>query len=141
VSRIYWDTMLFIYWLEDNTQFAKRVKAIRLQMRERDDQLITGVFTLGEVLAGVHRKGTANRAQETRMALESAVSALVPFTAETAQRYGQIRGTLAVPSADAIHLACAASAATGLFLTSDKKLAGKIVPGIQFIATLDTNLF
>ena len=24
MSRIYWDTMLFIYWLENNPEFAKR---------------------------------------------------------------------------------------------------------------------
>jgi hypothetical protein len=27
VSRVYWDTMLFIYWLEENPQFGKRVDA------------------------------------------------------------------------------------------------------------------
>jgi uncharacterized protein len=141
LSRIYWDTMLFIYWLEDNPQFAKRVSTIRSRMRERNDQLITGAFTLGEVLAGVYRKGAISRAQETRSALESAVSTLVPFTSETADLYARIRGSLSVPSADAIHLACAASAGTDLFLTNDQKLVGKIVPGIQFIAALDSNLF
>jgi uncharacterized protein len=141
VSRIYWDTMLFIYWLEDNPQFAKRVNVIRSRMRERHDQLITGTFTLGEVLAGVYRRGAIGRAQETRSALESAVSVLVPFASETADLYARIRGSLGVPSADAIHLACAASAGTDLFLTNDQKLVGKIVPGIQFIAALDSNLF
>jgi predicted nucleic acid-binding protein len=131
--------MLFIYWLEDNPQFAKRVSAIRSRMRERNDQLITGVFTLGEVLAGVYRKGAISRAEETRTALQTAVSALIPFTTETADLYARIRGSLGVPPADAIHLACAASAGTDLFLTNDQKLIGKIVPGIQFIAGLDSS--
>jgi predicted nucleic acid-binding protein len=48
---------------------------------------------------------------------------------------------LGVAPADAIHLACAAQAKTDLFLTNDKRLVGKIIPGIQFIATLDTRLF
>lgn len=141
MSRVYWDTMLFIYWLEDNPQFAKRVNAIRLRMRERNDQLITGVFTVGEVLAGIYRKGAISLAQETRSALELTVSELVPFTTETADVYAQVRGTLGVPPADAIHLACASCAGADLFLTNDKRLVGKIVPGIQFVVGLDSNLF
>jgi predicted nucleic acid-binding protein len=46
-----------------------------------------------------------------------------------------------LPPADAIHLACAAQAGTDLFLTNDKRLVGKFVPGIQFIAGLDMQLF
>lgn len=141
MSRIYWDTMLFIYWLEDNPHFAKRVNSIRSKMRERDDQLITSVFTLGEVLTGVYRKGAISQATDVSSMLQAEVSALLPFTRETADLYARIRGSLAVPPADAIHLACAASAGVDLFLTNDKKLVGKIVPGIQFVAGLDSNLF
>jgi len=43
--------------------------------------------------------------------------------------------------ADAIHLACAAQAGVDVFLTNDQGLARQIVPGIQFIAGLDCNLF
>ena len=67
MSRIYWDTMLFIYWLEDHPQFAKRVGTIRTRMEERQDQLITGAFTFGEVLAGIYRKGSADLARESRL--------------------------------------------------------------------------
>jgi len=141
VSRIYWDTMLFIYWLEDNPQFAKRVDAIRSRMQERNDQLLTGALTFGEVLAGVYREGAAALAGETKRLLQSVVSEVVPFTVETADRYGQIRGSLGLPAADAIHLASAAQAGTDLFLTNDKRLVGKFVPGVQFIASLDTQFF
>jgi uncharacterized protein len=141
VSRVYWDTMLFIYWLDEHPQFAKRVNAIRFRMQERQDELITGAFTFGEVLAGVYRKGDTGLAAESRSLLESVVAEVVPFTVETADHYARIRGTLSVAAADAIHLACAAQARADLFLTNDKRLAGKFVPGIQFIASLDTQLF
>jgi predicted nucleic acid-binding protein len=140
VSRIYWDTMLFIYWMEDSPQFAKRVDAIRSRMRQRNDELITGALTVGEVLAGVYRKATAERAREARAALESAVDLVVPFTVETADLYGQIRGSMNVPPADAIHLASAAQARADLFLTNDSRLVGRFVPGIQFIASIETPL-
>ena len=141
MSRVYWDAMMFIYFLEGNPQFGKRVDAIWSRMTERNDQLITGTLTLGEVLDGAY-KGGANeeRIQDVKNALMSAVSQLVPFTAETAEVFGRIKGSIKVASADAIHLACAASAGTDLFLTNDKNLVGKIIPGIQFIAGLDSNI-
>jgi predicted nucleic acid-binding protein len=59
---------------------------------------------------------------------------------DTADRYAQIRGTLGIAPADAIHLACAAQAGTDLFLTNDKRLLGKFIPGIQFVASLEDDL-
>jgi predicted nucleic acid-binding protein len=140
VSRVYWDTMLFIYWLEDHPEYAPRVDDIRSRMEQRHDQLITGAFTFGEVLAGAYRKGAPQLAEESRRLLRSVVAEVVPFTLETADRYARIRGTPGITPADAIHLASAAEARTDLFLTNDKRLLGKIVPGIQFIASLDTQL-
>jgi len=140
MSRVYWDTMLFIYWLEDNPEFAPRVNAIRSRMHERNDELITGAFALGEVLAGVYRKGANDRASEIKTLLEQTISEVIPFTSDTADLYGRIRGALQIPPADAIHLACAACAGTDLFLTNDHRLVGKFVPGIQFVASLDTQI-
>jgi predicted nucleic acid-binding protein len=133
--------MLFVYWLEENPQFGKRVDAIWSRMLERNDQLITGALAFGEVFAGAYKRGAnKERVREVRAALETAVSEVVSFTAESADLYGHIRGALKISSADAIHLACAASAGTDLFLTNDRNLIGKVIPGIQFIAGLDSNI-
>jgi len=140
MSRVYWDSMLFIYWLEDHPQYAKQVDAIHSRMQQRQDRLITGAFTFGEVLAGTYRKGRAELADQFRTLLRSVVAEIVPFTVETAEHYARIRGALGTTPADAIHLASAAQAGTDLFLTNDKSLVGKIVPGIQFIAMLDTQI-
>jgi predicted nucleic acid-binding protein len=141
MSRVYWDTMLFIYWLEENPQFGKRVDAIWSRMQERNDQLITGALAFGEVFAGAYKRGAnQERIQEVKAALECSVSEVIPFTAETADVYARIRGSLKIPSADAIHLACASTAGTDLFLTNDNNLVGKLVPRIQFIAGLDSNI-
>ena len=141
MSRVYWDTMLFIYWLEEHPVFAKKVDEIHQRMEERRDQLITGAFTMGEVLAGPYRKAAAERLDDVRRRLRNVVADFIPFTLETAEHYARIRGSLGVSPADAIHLASAAQAGTDLFLTNDRQLLGKIVPGIQFIATIETPLF
>ena len=133
--------MLFIYWLESNPQFAKRVGAIHTRMQQRGDQLITGAFTFGEVLAGPYRVGAVKAAEETKRLLRSVVSEVIPFTLETADHYARIRGSMGLPPADSIHLASAAQAGTDLFLTNDKRLIGRVIPGIHFIAPIDAQLF
>jgi uncharacterized protein len=140
MSRIYWDSMLFIYWLDNNPIFAKRVASIYSRMGQRNDTLITSAVTFGEVLAGVYRKAPPSKADDVRRTLLDVVSEVIPFTLETADAYARIRGSTNVASPDAIHLACAASAGADLFLTNDQKLVGKVIPGIQFIAGLDTNI-
>jgi uncharacterized protein len=141
VSRIYWDSMLFIYWLEDHPRYAKRVDGIHSRMQQRNDQLITSAFTFGEVLAGAYRKGAERAAAELKSLLERVVTEVVPFTTRTADQYAQIRGGLGFSPADSIHLACAADAGVDLFLTNDDRLVGKFVPGIHFIASLQAQLF
>ena len=64
-----------------------------------------------------------------------------PFTDTTADQYARIRAELGVAPADAAQLACAAEAKVDVFLTNDRALVSRIVPGIQFIAGLDCNLF
>ena len=141
MSRIYWDAMLFVYWLEKNARYVDRLTEIRKKMRERQDTLCTSVFTIGEVLAGPYKRGELEEAREIVKLFGPPHVEVIPFTAETANRYGQIRGTRRVGSADAIHLACAAQAGVNLFLTNDHDLQGLVVPGIHFIAGLDVNLF
>jgi len=138
MSRVYWDSMLFVYWLEDHPVYAKQVDAIHSRMKQRQDRLITGAFTFGEVLAGAYKRRKPELVNYFRSLLQDIVAEVVPFTLETADHYSRIRGELNVTPADAIHLASAAQARADLFLTNDKSLIGKIVPGIQFIALLDT---
>ena len=139
MSRVYWDSMLFIYWLEENPAYVKRIRQIRERMEERHDQLIASAFTVGEVLAGPYGKAP-HRASELKDQLLDNISEVVPFTVETVDHYAQIRGTHRVSAPDALNLACAASADTDLFLTNDRRLVGKVIPGIQFIVGIDADI-
>jgi predicted nucleic acid-binding protein len=141
MSRIYWDTMLFIYWLEGHPRYSARVQEVFQKMTTRKDQLCTSSLTVGETLVGFYKRGAIETANQVRDFFRHGTIDVVPYTLEMADLYADIRATHGVSSADAIHLACAASAGTDLFLTNDKNLIGKFVPGIQFIASLDTQLF
>ncbi len=141
MSRIYWDTMLFVYWMEDHPVYAKRIRHILTRMEERQDRLCTGAFTVGEVLVGPYKMRDVNTATQIRAFFESSFVEIIPYTLKTAELYARIRTDHGVSPADVIHLACAAQSGTDVFLTNDVSLIGKVIPGIQFIAGLDTNLF
>jgi predicted nucleic acid-binding protein len=141
MSRIYWDTMLFVYWLENHPLYARRVQHILSKMEERQDRLCTSTFTVAEVMVGPYKVGDPAAAKKIRGVFDSPFIELLPFTLAAADQYTQIRVQHRVSPADAIHLSCAALAGTDLFLTNDGALPGKVIPGIQFIAALDTNLF
>jgi uncharacterized protein len=136
MSKVYWDTMLFIYLLEDNKQYASRVEAIYERMLQRGDTLCTSFLTLGELLAGT--RGSASRARVIREEFEAMKVQLLPFDGGAVNTFASLRAQERLATADSIHLACAASRGIDLFLTGDKQLSRKIVPGIHFIAGMET---
>ncbi len=141
MSRIYWDSMLFIYMLEGNAEFGPRVRHIHQEMVRRGDTLCTSVFTLGEVLIGPQKVRALEAAAHIKNYFENGDIEMIPFTARTAEACSRIRAENSVLPADAIHLASAAESRSNLFLTNDRKLQRLRIPGIQFIAGLEGKLF
>ena len=47
MSRVFWDTNLFVYLVEDRGERAEQVAALRRRMIERGDELLTSALTLG----------------------------------------------------------------------------------------------
>ena len=137
MSRVYWDTMLFIYWLEDHPDYAGEMKRILSRMASRGDRLCSSAFGLGEVLVGAKQRDDRHLAETVRTTMRPPRVELLPFDAAAAEHYADIRARHRTKSPDAIHLACAASAGVDLFLTNDAALARLDVPGIRFIAGLD----
>ena len=139
MSRIYWDTMLFAYVLEDHPAFGSQVNRLIVRMRERTDNLFTSVFTLGELLVRPVREKNEPLARRIRETVGPPSVELIPLSRAVMERYAQIRSQSVLPP-DAIHLACAAESGTDLFLTNDRKLLKLTIPGIQFIAGIDSGL-
>lgn len=139
--RVYWDTMLFVYWLEDHPRFASRVEQIHRGMVTRGDQLLTSTLTVGEVQEGTYRHKDVNAAKAYGDFFRFSAIEIIPFSFDTAERYAQIRGQHHVAAADAIHLATAAAAGVTFFITNDRRLAGKQIEGIGFVTGLDINVY
>lgn len=136
MSRIFWDTNIYIYLLEGTGPSAMLAVGLRNKMLQRGDQLFTSTLTLGEILVKPSAAGDAKlcRIYEEGIA---ASSVLIPFDVEAARRFAAIRRDRSVRPPDAIQLACASTARVDLFITNDDRLQGKQVPGVQFIVPLD----
>lgn len=136
MSLIFWDSMLFVYLIEEHPQFCETVSEIRQRMLARNDRLCTSALTLGELLAAPYARNNSKVAHTYRTALSDPHVEIISFTGETAEHFAKIRADRSIAPPDAIQLACAAHAGVDLFLTNDKRLARKTIPGIQFIADL-----
>jgi predicted nucleic acid-binding protein len=136
MTRIFWDTNLFIYLFENQGERADRVAALRSRMLERKDELVTSVLTIGEILVKPVRAGRPDLARQYEQRIAQAAT-IVPFDLEAARAYAIVRKDTAIKGADAVQLACAAAARSDLFVTNDERLRGRAVPGIDFIVSLD----
>ncbi len=137
MSLIYWDTMLFVYWIEGNPQFGPRVQSIRKRIQDRGDRLCTSVFTVGEALAGPRKRNQPHIVDRLLEYFHSNEIETFAFTLATAELYSGIRAQYQVPPADAIHLATASQARVDLFVTNDHQLQKMNVSGIRFISGLE----
>jgi predicted nucleic acid-binding protein len=136
MSRIFWDTNLFIYLIEGKSSMAQKVVALRRKMRARGDQLLTSTLTLGEVLVKPLQMGDLKLSNDYQREM-TVSSVLIPFDAKAAGAYARIRSDRSLRAPDAIQLACAATVGVDLFITNDIHLHAKQIPGIQFIVPLD----
>jgi predicted nucleic acid-binding protein len=136
MSRIFWDTNLFIYLIEDFAELSNRVFELRERMLVRNDDLLTSALTLGEVLVKPLERGDDAIAAQYERALSTGAT-IVPFDRIAARRFAAIRAAGGVRPPDAIQLACAAQAGVDLFITNDERLSRQHVPGIHFIASLE----
>ena len=135
MSRIFWDTNLFIYLIEDYGDLSKRVVALRKRMLSRSDQLYTSALTLGEVLVKPAEGGNEDLRQQYEAAIVAG-AIVIPFNVEAARIYATVRQDRDIRPPDAIQLASAAHARVDLFITNDDRLSEKTIPGIQFVTSL-----
>lgn len=140
MSRIYWDKMVFAYWLEDRAPYSDRIDFIHSRMLERGDTLVASSYSVAELLVAPAKLGDQKLEKTIRKFFESGRVEVQNFDIAVAARFAEIRATANVTPADAIHLACAATAGVDLFLTNDKSLRKLVIRGIPFIDGIDTSV-
>jgi predicted nucleic acid-binding protein len=135
MSRIFWDTNVFIYLFEKHPVHHAEVVRLRTKMLKRGDELLTSWLTVGEVQVQATATSKRTSSAPYRDAIVSSSSLLV-FAEDAANSYRDLRNATTVKGPDALQLACAAASGVELFVTNDKKLHGLRISGIHFIASI-----
>jgi predicted nucleic acid-binding protein len=133
VTRIFWDTHVFLYLFEGGRR-GEEAKRVRERMLARRDALFTSSLTIGEILTRTSGVGP-EEAAAYRSAVSSAATVL-PFDESAAVHYARLRANASLTALDAIQLACAAAGSIDMFITNDDRYSSLVVPGIKFITPL-----
>lgn len=141
MRRIYWDTMLYAYWLEGNNKLSRRVEQIHRTMLQRSDTLCSSLFVLGELMVGPVKANDPAAASAIQQFFDSDGVTMIAYTAHAIRLFAELRANHGVKALDALHLSIAATSGVDLFLTHDRRLHKLVVPGLPFIAGLETDLF
>ena len=141
MSLVYWNSMLFVYWLESHPEYGPRVDSILSSIRQRGDTLVTGYLALGETLTMPIRMGDAALAGAIERFFDSGRVGVLPFDRGATAQYARLRAAYRIAPADAIHLATAASTGVDIFVTNDLTLQKLQIPGLRFIVGLNSSLF
>jgi predicted nucleic acid-binding protein len=138
MSRIFWDSNLFIYLLEKHPMFGSGVRTLLEKMSTRGDQLFTSALTVGEVLAKPLERGDIGRSDQFEKAIQQAAT-ILSFDLPAARHFAQLRARRlpGIRPPDALQLSCAGSAGMDLFLTNDARLHELKVDGIHFITSVE----
>ena len=138
MSRVFWDSNLFIYLFEQHPVFSGGVKSLLSRMEVRGDQLFTSALSVGEVLAKPYEQGDMARCTRYENAIIQA-AVILPFDLSAARQFAKLRAQRAIRirPPDAMQLACAGTAGMDLFLTNDSRLHTMQVDGIQFITSVE----
>ena len=134
MTRIFWDTSLFLYLFEGGDR-ADEVRRLRERMIARGDRLFTSSVTLAEVLVRPMeaRSDLANRIE----AAMTRAATILPFDHAAARRHAELRSDKALAAHDLLQLSCASVAGIDMFITNDDRLSGQVIPGVKFISPLD----
>ena len=137
MSRIFFDSNLFIYLVEDELGTGIKVDQLLERMQLRGDQLFTSSFTIGEVLVRPIEENNQVLVAKFQSLFRSSDVNIILFDEKAALEYAVIRQDRSIRAPDTIQLACASAAKCDFFVTNDERLSRRIVSGIQAIVSLD----
>jgi len=124
-DRVYVDTNLFVYVVEQIKPFASQVQPLFLAADQGEIILITSLLALAETLVMPCRKkdDVLIRTYRDLFSLPSSGLLVVPLSASILEDAARLRATISsLHLPDPIHLATASSAQCDRFVTNDKRL-------------------
>lgn len=123
VRRVFFDTALLIYFIEENPAYLERMKTILILLDTGAFAGYTSVVTLTEILPLPMRVGDADLVQRHRdFLLHSRGLDLIKIDVPVALRAAELRSKYGLRTADAFQVASALTVNCNVFLTNDKQL-------------------
>lgn len=122
-KKVFLDTSPFIYYLENNPQYHKRVKEFLAHCYAAEKELITSVITVAEYCVYPYRTDHDELIQKFYLFLEDMDIDIVSIDKELAQKAAEIRAEYkGFKAMDALQLATACMTGCDVFLTNDRQL-------------------
>lgn len=121
-NRIYLDTNIWIYALEDVAEYRESLTALFEAARERSLMIITSELMLAKTLVTSVKAGdTAKQKAYTEAITATNSTNAVPVSRSILLEAARIRGSTKLKLPDAIHAATAIASECTTFLTNDKQ--------------------
>ena len=92
MSKVFFDTNVFIYMFEGLDPFRSRALEIRKRTIDSGDQIVTSAMTLGEILVRPTKLGQTSLIEEYDRAIRT-TARIISFDPSIAWRYASLRAT------------------------------------------------
>jgi predicted nucleic acid-binding protein len=138
ISRLYLDTNIFIYFMEENAHFADRVARVFELCEAYNIELFTSEITVTECLVGAYKKKNTALIEKYEAFFKSVSEAvnIVPVDSHILWEVPKLAGDSNLKLVDSIHVMSAVFCGCDGFLTNDKAI-GSDKLNIMLLSELD----
>jgi predicted nucleic acid-binding protein len=119
-SKVYVDTAVLIYTLEENTNYFDLLKPLWTQFQAREIELISSELILMEVLILPIRNNDKSLVSDYEQLLLNSTMQLIPVDQSILRQAANLRATINLKTPDAIHASTAMAVNCDIFITNDK---------------------
>ncbi len=120
IQRLCIDAAPLIYFVEQNSTYVDRMRSILAKVQAGDIEGFASVITLTEVLTLPLKLKQSSVATQYQVALKHSLHfALLPISAEIAERAAQLRAQYNLKTPDALQVATAIESSCDAFLSND----------------------
>ena len=126
------DTVIFIYWIEENPTYLSQVEPLFRAIDRGEIEVVTSAITLLEVLDVPYRAGKVALAERYEQLLTRASHLrLVDIDRQQLRAAAQLRAVHGVRTPDALQLAAGLATRATTMITNDRRLPG--IPGLEVL--------
>ncbi len=127
ISRLYLDTNIFIYFLEENTDFSDLVASVFELCEKYNIAVFTSEITVTECLVGAYKKQSPTFIEKYEEFFQSVSEAItiIPVDSAILWEVPKITGSSNLKLVDSIHVMTAIFCGCDGFLTNDKAITSE----------------